>query len=76
MWCRECCVSAHMRAPFHRIQMWNGNNFERLDLLTQELIIDLAHYPDDCPSIPSNEETQMMNDPDDSDDADEFAEEF
>jgi len=76
MWCRECCVSAHTRAPFHRIQMWNGNHFERSDLLTQELIIDLAHYPDDCPSIPSNNETQMMNDPDDSDDADEFAEEF
>ena len=76
MWCRECCVSAHTCAPFHRIQMWNGNHFERSDLLTQELIIDLAHYPDDCPSIPSNNETQMMNDPDDSDDADEFAEEF
>ena len=76
MWCRECCVSAHTRTPFHHIQMWDGNHFEQSDLLTQELIIDLAHYPDDCPSIPSNEETQMMNDPDDSDDADEFADEF
>jgi hypothetical protein len=72
MWCRECCVSTHMCAPFHHIQMWNGNHFEQSDLLTQELIIDLVHYPDDCPSIPSNEETQMMNNPDDLDDADEF----
>lgn len=73
IWCRECCVSAHRRAPFHRIQMWNGSYFEQSDVLTHELIIDLTHFPDDCPSIPSNDETQIINDRDDSDDADEFA---
>lgn len=71
MWCKECCVSTHMHAPFHRIQLWNGTHFEQSDLPTHELIMDLAHYPDDCPSIPSNDKTQMINDPDDSDEADD-----
>jgi len=53
--------------------MWNGNYFEQSDVLTHELIINLAHFPDDCPSIPSNDETQIINNLDDSDDADEIA---
>src|ERR1700733_337953 len=73
MWCRGCCISAHTHAPFHRIDMWNGNYFERSDVLTHELIIDLAHFPDDCSSILSNDETQMTNDLDDSDDTVEFS---
>jgi hypothetical protein len=72
IWCRKCCVSAHMHAPFHRIQMWNGNCFEKSDLLTDELIIDLVHYPDNCSSIPSNDGTQTINDFDNSDEAEEF----
>jgi hypothetical protein len=36
------------------------HHFKWSDLLTQELIMDLAHYPDDCPSIPSNKENKMM----------------
>ena len=51
--------------------MWNGTFFERSDLLTHQLTIDLCHYPDDCPSIPPNVETQMVFDPDMSDEADE-----
>jgi hypothetical protein len=48
--------------------MWNGRFFERSDLLTQELCLDLCHYPDDCPSIPLSPETQMMFELDISDD--------
>src|SRR5882762_2172887 len=51
-WCSACCVSAHVASPFHRVQMWNGNFFERSELLTRELTLNLCHSPDDCPSVP------------------------
>ena len=69
LWCGTCCVSAHRNLPFHRIRMWNGRFFERSDLLTNRLTLDLHHYPDDCLS---NTEAQMMFDLDLSDEADEF----
>jgi hypothetical protein len=68
LWCAACCVSTHANLPFHRIQMWNGRFFERSDLLTSRLTLDLRHYPDDCPS---NAEAQMMFDLGLSDEADE-----
>jgi hypothetical protein len=71
--CGECCVSAHVHAPFHRVQMWNGRFFQESDLLTRNLTMDLTHYPDDCPSIPSYNDTEIMNDLDNSDEADECA---
>jgi hypothetical protein len=71
-WCDACCVSAHTNHPFHRIDRWNGNFFEKSDLLTHRLPLDLCHYPDACPLIPLNYETQM-SDLDISDDGDEYA---
>jgi hypothetical protein len=70
MWCDTCCVSAHAHLPFHRIQTWNGQFFEKSDLLTNHLILDLHHYPDDCPSI-VDVETQMMWNLDISDEEDD-----
>lgn len=72
LWCDACCVSAHTNLPFHRIQTWNGCFFEKSDLLTKHLTLDLRHYPDDCPSILVDDETQMMFDLDISDDGDDF----
>lgn len=59
--CGQCCVSAHAQLPFHRIQMWNGRFFERSDVLTNALTLDLRHYPDDCPTISLGTKTQMFN---------------
>ena len=73
VWCDSCCVSVHANLPFHRIQMWNGRFFEQSDILTHQLALDLHHYPDDCPSISLNTETQMMFDLDISDGGDDFA---
>src|SRR5258705_2769762 len=72
LWCSDCCVLAHKYLPFHRVQMWNGQFFERSDVLAQQLTIDLCHYPDDCPTIPLNEEMQMMHDLDIADEGDGF----
>jgi hypothetical protein len=42
--------------------MWNSHFFERSDILTHQLTLDLCHYSDDCPSISLNIEIQMMLD--------------
>ena len=57
--CGSCCASTHAHLPFHRIQMWNGHFFERSDLLTHALSLDLRHYPDNCPSISPGTETEI-----------------
>ena len=57
--CGPCCISAHAHLPFHRVQMWNGHFFERSDLLTRSLLLDLCHYPDDCPTVRSGTDTDI-----------------
>jgi CxC2 like cysteine cluster associated with KDZ transposases len=57
--CGPCCLSTHAHLPFHHVQMWNGHFFERLDLLTHSLSLDLRHYPDNCPTIHSGTETDI-----------------
>src|ERR1700676_4969442 len=52
--------------------MWNGRFFERSDILTHQLALDLRNYPDDCPSILLNTETQMVFDLDISDEGNDF----
>jgi hypothetical protein len=52
--------------------MWNGCFFERSDILAHDLTLNLLHYPDHCPSIPLNTNSQF--DQELSDEADEFAE--
>jgi hypothetical protein len=42
--------------------MWNGRFFERSDLLSDSLSLDLSHYPDNCPSISLSTETEMLFD--------------
>jgi CxC2 like cysteine cluster associated with KDZ transposases len=70
-WCVPCCISAHRTLPFHRVEIWNGNFFDKLDLLTHGLAIDLCHYPDNCPSMQHNTETNPST-LDLSDGSDEF----
>src|SRR5882762_3253270 len=67
LWCSTCCVLAHKYLPFHHVQMWNGCFFEWSEVLTQQLALDLCHYPDDCPTISLNVEMQLMHDLDISD---------
>ena len=73
--CAPCCISTHAQLPFHRIRMWNGCFFERTDLLTRALSLDLRHYPDDCPASSISTDTQMMDDLNISDQDDNFADE-
>jgi hypothetical protein len=54
--------------------MWNGHCFEQLDILAHDLTLNLFHYPDDCPSIPLNTESQMLFDQEVFHEAEEFME--
>jgi hypothetical protein len=72
LWCGPCCISTHKSLPFHRVQTWNGRFFEQSDILERGLTLDLHHYPDDCPSIQSNTESDLTFDLDPSDESDEF----
>jgi hypothetical protein len=46
--CAACCVSAHLTSPFHRIQQFNGQYFERSDLDKLGLVLDLRPHTHDC----------------------------
>lgn len=53
MLCQRCIVSQHEHIPFHFIQRWNGQCFERKTLLETGLTICLGHHSSRCPSIPA-----------------------
>ncbi|KAJ7733908.1 hypothetical protein B0H16DRAFT_1327784 [Mycena metata] len=42
--CRDCIVAAHAQLPFHRIEYWTGNMFERKTLKQLGLRIQLGHW--------------------------------
>ena len=44
----------HKYIPFHRIQLWNGKYFEKLDILNCQLILNLDHGTNDYPLNPYN----------------------
>ena len=67
LWCDSCCVSTHANVPFHRVQVWNGQFFEQLDLLLHHLTLDLLHYPDNCSSSPHLKESRTISNLDLSD---------
>jgi hypothetical protein len=51
MLCRKCCVSDHARLPFHTIQKWNGDWFERTTLHDIGYILKIGHLGEGCPNF-------------------------
>ncbi|KAF8121845.1 hypothetical protein K438DRAFT_1653350 [Mycena galopus ATCC 62051] len=45
LYCQECVVDRHAVLPTHWIQEWNGRFFERKDLKSLGLVIQLGHPP-------------------------------
>lgn len=72
--CAACCVSAHLPSPFHRIQMFNGQYFERSDLDDLGLVLDLREHNHDCFARGHQSEESQGSEPDlsewDDDDTD------
>lgn len=70
--CSVCCVSAHSNSPFHRIQRFNGQHFERADLDELGLVIDVRYHTHECtPGNPHMEDVYTESDLDISDDDDD-----
>jgi hypothetical protein len=42
--------------------MWNGCFFEQSDLLVRELMLNLVHFLDDCPSMSLHTKIPIMSD--------------
>ncbi|KAN0141115.1 hypothetical protein V8E53_000871 [Lactarius tabidus] len=47
--CRECCLQAHMRSPFHRIAQWTGAHFAPTSLCRLGFRPLLGHNGAPCP---------------------------
>ncbi|KAN0129865.1 hypothetical protein V8E53_012337 [Lactarius tabidus] len=47
--CRECCLQAHMRSPFHRIAQWTGALFAPTSLCRLGFRLFLGHNGAPCP---------------------------
>lgn len=52
--CDGCCVSVHITSPFHRIQRFNGDYFERSDLDDIGLVLELCEHTDNCGGMPQS----------------------
>lgn len=51
--CLKCAARNHRNLPFHWIDIWNGEFFERRDLSDTGFVLYLGHHGDPCPHIPT-----------------------
>ncbi|KAF7288208.1 CxC2 domain-containing protein [Mycena chlorophos] len=62
--CKECCVAAHSRLPFHNIKKWENNFFSTIPLKALGLRIQLGHgcVAAACPSpVPACDEFVVIH---------------
>ncbi|KAH9885218.1 hypothetical protein C8Q73DRAFT_660167, partial [Cubamyces lactineus] len=50
--CVECAVQRHRNLPFHWLEVWNGEYFQRRDLGDCGFVLYLGHHRDPCNHIP------------------------
>ncbi|KAF7798643.1 hypothetical protein EIP86_009867 [Pleurotus ostreatoroseus] len=51
LYCTFCCVQMHAANPFHNIEHWNGRYFEKTNLRSIGLVVQLGHRPGiKCPN--------------------------
>lgn len=48
--CSSCCRAVHRKSPFHHVERWNGNSYQRGWLWQAGVIVCLGHNGDLCPS--------------------------
>ena len=48
IFCDLCCVYTHLKSPFHRVQRFNGQYFEKSDLDALGFVLDLRQHPQEC----------------------------
>ncbi|KAH9018684.1 hypothetical protein EDB85DRAFT_1873573 [Lactarius pseudohatsudake] len=52
--CKDCCLEAHRRSPFHRPLQWNSTHYTQVSLHSLGLSICLGHDGAPCPQTVSN----------------------
>jgi hypothetical protein len=57
--CSSCFISDHVQMPFHWVEKWNGEYFERMDISQIGHTISLGHEGAPCPS--SQLDTSAVN---------------
>jgi hypothetical protein len=64
IWCKGCCLSAHDRLPFHRVEAWTGKYFRPSTLMVLGYVLHVGHNGKPCNNN-SNFHTQAnpANDP-------------
>ena len=50
-YCTSCCRKAHLRSPFHRVRVWNGQTFCKSSLRKTGLTLYLGHGGEPCPHL-------------------------
>ncbi|KAL1711624.1 hypothetical protein EV715DRAFT_297880, partial [Schizophyllum commune] len=48
--CTDCCIARHECLPHHRIQVWNGQHWEKSTLYNIGLVYQLGHGGRSCPA--------------------------
>lgn len=50
-YCTPCCRKIHLRSPFHRVRVWNGETFAKSSLRKTGLTLYLGHGGRPCPQL-------------------------
>ena len=48
--CQDCCFTTHLNAPFHHIEKWTGQFFDKTSLNQEGFILHLGHGGQPCPT--------------------------
>jgi len=51
LFCAPCIVARHQFLPFHQLQRWNNQYFERISLYSCGLVLNMNHGPNPCPHV-------------------------
>ena len=61
--CHSCCLVAHSSLPFHSIEKWTGEFFQRTSLNAEGFILHLGHGGSQCPAnVASAVEPEVVED--------------
>ncbi|KAL5492982.1 hypothetical protein ACEPAI_4430 [Sanghuangporus weigelae] len=60
--CSKCILSSHGSLPFHRIQIWNGQFYDKYSLYQLGLHVQLGHSGSSCPNpLPCAKNFRIMD---------------
>ena len=58
--CAKCHSEAHRNLWFHWLEFWNGQYFERHDMISIHFVIYLGHDGQQCPNLAPNQKSTKL----------------